>query len=104
MFGKPLRPGKCSLGILALAFLLLLVLIPVVWAQSGAGYGLNWWSIDGGGGVLGTGKYLLQGAVGQPDAAAPLIHGRYRLAGGFWNSPLPSPHPIYLPLMGKNAH
>ena len=73
-------------------------------AAPGQGYDLCWWSIDGGGGALDAGKYLLQGAIGQPDAAAPLISGRYRLTGGFWSVPMQPSHPLYLPLIGKNAH
>lgn len=50
----------------------------------GAGYALDWWTIDGGGGSLSAGDYQLTGAIGQPDAAQPLTAGDYELAGGFW--------------------
>jgi len=53
-------------------------------AQSGGGYDLSWWSIDGGGGELQGGSYVLMGSVGQPDAAGPLTGGRYTLYSGFW--------------------
>lgn len=48
-----------------------------------AQYAINWWSIDGGGGVSTGGVYRVQGAIGQADSAA-MIGGTYVLQGGFW--------------------
>ena len=51
---------------------------------------LDWWTIDGGGGV-GTvqgGAYALSGTIGQPDAGRPMVGGAYQLQGGFWSGEL----------------
>ena len=46
---------------------------------------LDWWTIDGGGGMFSTGGSLeLSGTVGQPDAGAALVGGSLELVGGFW--------------------
>jgi hypothetical protein len=44
---------------------------------------INWWSIDGGGGVSTAEEYTLMGAIGQHDAGK-LGTGEYSLQGGFW--------------------
>jgi hypothetical protein len=57
-------------------------------AQSGGGYDLSWWTIDGGGITFATGgTYNLGGTVGQPDASNVLTGGTYSLTGGFWFVP-----------------
>lgn len=46
---------------------------------------IDWWTVDGGGGMFSTGDTLdLAGTVGQPDASAVLTAGSLELAGGFW--------------------
>jgi len=53
-------------------------------AQTGAGYDLSWWTVDGGGATWSTGSgYRLGGTAGQPDAGL-LAGGGYTLGGGFW--------------------
>ena len=53
-------------------------------AQSGGGYDLSWWTIDGGGITFATGgTFDLGGTAGQPDASNALTGGAYRLTGGF---------------------
>lgn len=47
------------------------------------GYQLDWFSLDGGGGVAQGGTYALVGSIGQPDAGS-LVGGSYQLRGGFW--------------------
>ena len=47
------------------------------------GYVLEWWTLDGGGGQLYGGDYVLQGTIGQPDAGG-LSGGDTVLEGGFW--------------------
>ncbi len=44
---------------------------------------LDWFTIDGGGGVSTGRVYTVSGAVGQPDAGA-MSGGQYSLQGGFW--------------------
>jgi hypothetical protein len=78
-------------------------------AQSGDGYDLTWWTVDGGGATFSTGEgYTLGGTAGQPDAGAALTDGAYRLAGGFWSgagAPVgPEMEHVYLPLVLRNLH
>jgi len=57
-------------------------------AQSGGGYDLTWWTIDGGGITFATGgTFDLGGTAGQPDASSALTGGAFRLTGGFWFTP-----------------
>ncbi len=63
-------------------------------AQSGGGYDLSWWTIDGGGITFATGgSFNLGGTVGQPDASNPLTGGQLqphgRLLVGFTLPALP---------------
>jgi hypothetical protein len=75
-------------------------------AQTGSGYELTWWTVDGGGVMNATGgAYTLGGAAGQPDASAALAGGGFTLVGGFWGVGGPAGEParysIYLPLVIK---
>src|SRR5262245_26208911 len=60
----------------------------VVLAASAAGaqpYDINWWTVDGGGAMNGTGgAYTLSGTIGQPDAGGPATGGSFTLHSGFW--------------------
>ena len=88
---------------LAATCLLFLIAVPVL-AQSGGGYDLSWWTVDGGGGTSSTGGgYSLGGTAGQPDAGV-LSGGVYALAGGFWRGgALAGPwYLIYLPIVLRN--
>jgi hypothetical protein len=70
-------------------------------AQTGNGYDLTWWSVDGGGTTSAVGNgYSLGGTSGQPDAAV-WSGGDYTLAGGFWGGAVIE-YRIYLPLVLKN--
>jgi hypothetical protein len=99
-----LKAGKV---ILALAALLLLASIGIpqaqgtALAQSGDGYDLSWWTVDGGGESSG-GSYTLGGTAGQPDAGE-LAGGSYILGGGIWGggevTVPPETRRIYLPLI-----
>ena len=65
-----------------------------------AAYGLNWFSVDGGGGKSTNAGYAVQGSIGQPDAGL-LGNGAYGLQGGFWGGiikPVTFLHPVFLPL------
>jgi hypothetical protein len=46
-------------------------------------YEINWYTIDGGGGLSSGGLYTLTGTIGQPDSAYS-VGGNYELLGGFW--------------------
>jgi hypothetical protein len=48
-----------------------------------AGYEIPWHTIDGGGGISSGGQYVLEGTIGQPDAAYS-AGGPYEVLGGFW--------------------
>jgi hypothetical protein len=57
-------------------------------AQSGGGYDLTWWTIDGGGITFAAGgAFDLGGTAGQPDASSALTGGAFSLTGGFWFTP-----------------
>jgi hypothetical protein len=93
-------------GAVILAFgLALLILTGIVWAQTG--YDLTWWTVDGGAETFsGGGSYILNGAVGQPDASV-WEGGGYTLVGGFWGGAKVTPQPepdtrIYLSLVLRN--
>ena len=50
-----------------------------------AQYAIDWFTIDGGGGISSGGSYTLSGTIGQPDAnPVTLTGGSYTLEGGFW--------------------
>jgi hypothetical protein len=82
----------------------LLVVVPLAVAQSGGGYDLSWWTVDGGGGAQGgsgpAGAYSLAGTMAQPDAGR-LAGGGYTLSGGFWvgSGGAAPEYGIYLPLV-----
>ena len=54
-------------------------------ALAANGYEVNWWTVDGGGGVSQSagGQYTLQGTIGQADVGSS-SGGDYSLEGGFW--------------------
>ncbi len=49
-----------------------------------AQFNINWFSIDGGGGTLAGGQFVVSGTIGQPDAAPVLAGGPFTLEPGFW--------------------
>jgi hypothetical protein len=69
--------------------------LPVLWfvitmlagvsSASAQPYSIDWFTVDGGGGMNGSGGiYTLSGTIGQPDAGSRLSGGSYSLQGGFW--------------------
>lgn len=77
----------------------------VALAQTGNGYDLTWWTVDGGGGTLASsGTYTLTGTAGQPDAGAALTSNDYTLVGGFWpgGASGAAEHRVYLPLVVRS--
>ncbi|GIV14142.1 MAG: hypothetical protein KatS3mg021_2424 [Fimbriimonadales bacterium] len=62
---------------------ILTTLMGVACAQSGGGYDLSWWTIDGGGVTFATGgTFNLGGTVGQPDASNALTGRHFQPHGG----------------------
>jgi hypothetical protein len=99
-----LQPVGRLLALLAVLFLLGGGL--VAYAQTGGGYDLTWWTVDGGGetGISG-GNYTLLSSAGQPDArAAAMSSGEYTLLSGFWPGEklVVTPRNLYLPLVLKS--
>ena len=48
-------------------------------------FDLSWHTIDGGGGTISGGDFVLRGTIGQPDAG-DLSGGDFTLRGGFWQT------------------
>jgi len=46
-------------------------------------FAIDWFTIDGGGGMSTGGVYSVNGTIGQPDAGE-MSGGQYSLVGGFW--------------------
>ena len=89
------RKWILSLQLLVIA----IALLSVVSASALASYGLDWWTVDGGGGTSSTGgSYSLDGTIGQPDAGTS-TGGGYALAGGFWGGGAASANSLFLPLI-----
>jgi hypothetical protein len=94
---KSLPVSRRALWIAGLLTLLLIV-TPVVLAQTGGGFGLTWFTVDSGGGLSQGGTYTVQGTVGQPDTSI-LSGGAYTLSGGFWGELVLRPYDVYLPIV-----
>jgi hypothetical protein len=65
----------------------LAALIPLFAVNSATAqdYELDWWTVDGGGGMWTTGgDFELSGSIGQPDAGVTMTGGDFDLTGGFW--------------------
>lgn len=75
-------------------------------AQTGNGYDLTWFTVDGGGDKTSGGNYSLTGTVGQPDVNQyVLAGGNYVLSGGFWGHVSPGQggggNDVFLPIVIK---
>jgi len=86
---------------LILSLLLLVIAVAaigIVSASALAGYGLDWWTVGGGGAtsIVGDG-YSLGGTIGQPGSGTS-SGGTYTLSGGFWGGGAAVGYKIYLPL------
>ena len=83
--------GAGSLRAASLWALGLLLICPRV--LSGQEYGLDWFTIGGGGGTSTGGVYSVSGTIGQSDAGGAMSVGNYSLTGGFWSllGTVPSP-------------
>jgi hypothetical protein len=86
-------------------FLLLVLAVALLGAarvSALAGYTLDWWTVDGGGGSSTGGSYTLGGTLGQPEPGLS-EGGAYTLSGGFWGggSATALSYPLYLPLVKR---
>lgn len=75
---------KHLLLILIPSLLLLVIGGAIASAQTGSGYDLTWWTVDGGGATVSGGGYTLMGTAGQPEPGPTLTGGAYTLLSGFW--------------------
>ena len=71
-----------SLQVAAVLFTLAATPLP---AQTN--YMVDWFTVDGGGGMSSGGGYTITGTIGQPDAGPPMSGGSFTLVGGFWALP-----------------
>ncbi|HSD82285.1 MAG TPA: hypothetical protein VLG46_00400 [Anaerolineae bacterium] len=91
--------------LILIALVILAAAATSVWAQAetpvapNADYEITWHTIDGGGGTVRGGVYILDGTVGQADAGT-LGGGSYTLDGGYWNEGA-TIHRVFLPLVLK---
>jgi hypothetical protein len=76
---RPTRRLKLAVLILVVPALSAIV----AYAAPSGGFGLNWWTVDAGGGTSSGGTYMLRGTAGQADAGTS-AGGGYSLRGGFW--------------------
>jgi hypothetical protein len=73
-------------------------------AQTGGGYDLTWWTVDGGGKTsVSGGEYTLLSTAGQPDAEVPVGGGQYTLLSGFWPGESLLRGSVFLPLILRGA-
>ena len=78
---------KLRLAIIKVTFIIIALLLLVATVS---GYEITWWTIDGGGGEVTGGTYVLNGTVGQPDAGKS-SGSHFTLYGGFWAiEPIPT--------------
>ena len=86
---------------LALAALFLVAGGLVAYAQTGGGYNLTWWTVNGGGATgISGGQYTLLNTAGQPDAEVAISGGGYTLLSGFWPDQFIT-STLYLPIVMK---
>ena len=85
---------------LILGLVIGLLVVGAVAAQTGNGYDLTWWTVDGGGGTVIGGGYTINGTIGQPDSGS-MQGGGYILSGGFWAGAGSTDFQVYLPLVLK---
>jgi hypothetical protein len=90
-----MKPKRVWMVIVLLAAILL---ITGVATANSSSYVLDWFTIDGGGGMLTSTGYQVSGTTGQPDAGN-LSAGGYQLSGGFWPGFDPARQLVYLPFV-----
>ena len=63
---------------------LLVLVAGLALAQTGDGFGVRQFTIDGGGGASTGGSFSVRGTIGQAEAGT-LSNGTFVLHGGFWS-------------------
>jgi len=48
-------------------------------------FGIDWFTMDSGGGTSTGGVYTVSGTIGQPDASDSMTGGAFALTSGFWS-------------------
>jgi hypothetical protein len=91
-----MRPITRMPRLVVLVTLVMLLLVSVALAQTGDGFDLSWWTVDGGGGSSSGGIYTLSGTIGLPDAVVVLSGDPYMVVGGFWAALIEEPTAIEL--------
>ena len=81
-------------GIFLILFIFLLAAASLTLAQ-GHNFTLDWWTVDGGGGMSSDGRFTLQSTTGQPDAGE-MENGRFTLLSGYWDGS--GEYAVYLPV------
>ncbi|MBN1179731.1 MAG: hypothetical protein JXD18_10985 [Anaerolineae bacterium] len=89
-------------SIILLSIIAALLTSSVALAQTGGGYDLTWWTVDGGGGTVSSAAYELAGTIGQSDVGVVLSGGEFTLYSGFWSSGT-TQYMIYLPLILRGS-
>lgn len=88
------RRSRSAVGVL-------LALLAGLLSASAPPYTIDWWTVDGGGGMDATGgPFVLSGTAGQPDAG---ILGGGILDGGFWGLIGPVPQGLSISRIGSNV-
>jgi len=83
-------------------WLVLLLALLTTRVLAGGSYGLDWWTVDGGGGQSAAGNLAIAGTIAQPDGG-DLSGGPFVLHGGYWGRPAgPTTFYVYLPAV-KNG-
>ena len=91
--------NKHKIPILTLVALLVLSSAVIAYAQTGNGFDLTWWTVDGGGGTLEGGGYTLAGTVGQPEPGPASTGGGFTLSHGFWPAAAGAKINVYIPMV-----
>lgn len=78
------------------------LLICAFCVRAPAQYAVDWFTIDGGGGVSTGGVYAVSGTIGQPDAGM-MSGGPYSLLGGFWGVAIQTPGAPLLSIQHTNG-
>lgn len=75
------RPHTRNRLVSLVHWLVTFILCLPVFAQ----YAIDWYSIDGGGGMSTGGVYTVTGTIGQPDVGPAMSGKQYSVIGGFWS-------------------
>lgn len=93
---------KRKLTWMMVGILLLLLVTTTVYAAGEGTLSIPWWSVDNGGGSSQSsdGRFKLNGAIGQPDAAQSQFDD-LKLSGGFWGGGAPPLRKLYFPKISR---